>query len=458
MLEKILMPSPAGATADLTLGDGSRVAVMGGGPAGSFFSFFLLEEAQRVGLDLQVDIYEPRDFARPAPYGCNMCGGIVSESLVQLLATEGINLPTSVVQRGIDSYVMHTDLGSTFIKTPLHEKRIGAIHRGAGPRNMKDSKWHSFDGHLLSLATDKGARMVSGKVDQITWTDGHPQIKAQDGSPQTYDLLVVTTGVNTNALGLFDGSVSGYRPPGTTKTSIREYYLGQETIQKYLGNSMHVFLLDIPRLVFAAIIPKGDYVTVCLLGDDIDAALIKSFLDAPEVTGCMPPDWQWDKPDCQCAPRIIVAGAAHPYGDRLVFIGDCATTRLYKDGIGAAYRAAKIAATTAVFEGVSAQAFEKRYWPACQSMDRDNSIGKFMFTVTRQIQKRRFARKAVVRMTEREQAKEGRQLRMSTVLWDMFTGSQHYGDVFRRTLHPAFIARLTYELATSILPLGNSKK
>jgi len=33
---------------------------------------------------------------------------------------------------------------------------------------------------------------------------------------------------------------------------------------------MHVFLLDIPRLEFAAIIPKGDYATVCLLGEDIE--------------------------------------------------------------------------------------------------------------------------------------------------------------------------------------------
>ena len=87
----------------MRLGDGSRVAVIGGGPAGSFFSFFLLETASRVGLDVHVDIYEPKRYDQPGPGGCNMCGGIISESLVQLLATEGINLPSNVVQRGIDS-------------------------------------------------------------------------------------------------------------------------------------------------------------------------------------------------------------------------------------------------------------------------------------------------------------------------------------------------------------------
>jgi flavin-dependent dehydrogenase len=47
----------------LALDDGSRIGVVGGGPAGSFFSYFLLEMSRRVGLDVAVDIYEPRDFS-----------------------------------------------------------------------------------------------------------------------------------------------------------------------------------------------------------------------------------------------------------------------------------------------------------------------------------------------------------------------------------------------------------
>lgn len=82
---------------NLKLEDDSRIAVIGGGPAGSFFSYFLLDMAQRLGMKLQLDVYEPRDFATPGPSGCNMCGGIISESLVQALAIEGINLPPTVV-------------------------------------------------------------------------------------------------------------------------------------------------------------------------------------------------------------------------------------------------------------------------------------------------------------------------------------------------------------------------
>ena len=39
---------------------------------------------------------------------------------------------------------------------------------------------------------------------------------------------------------------------------------------------------------------------------------------------------------------------------------------------------------------------------------------------------------------------------MSHVLWDTFTGSAPYREIFLRTLHPAFLGRLVVELAASI--------
>ena len=62
--------------------DGSRIGVIGGGPAGSLFAYFALRFAEQMELRLSVDIYEPRDFTKPGSAGCNMCGGIVSETLV----------------------------------------------------------------------------------------------------------------------------------------------------------------------------------------------------------------------------------------------------------------------------------------------------------------------------------------------------------------------------------------
>jgi len=445
--------SRSGDRSALTLDDGSHVAVIGGGPAGSFFSYFLLEMTQRVGIDVQLDIYESRDFSSPGPAGCNMCGGIISESLVQAMAAEGINLPSEVVERGIDSYVLHMNEGDVRIETPLRERRIASVHRGAGPRGIKEMKWRSFDGYLLKLAVGMGAHLVRKRVEDVGWQDGRPQVRLPGSSPQAYDLLAVAVGVNTSTLKLFERLGWGYKLPQTTKTYICEFYLGQETVETCLGSSMHVFLLNLPRLEFAALIPKGDYVTVCLLGRGIDGPLVQSFLDASEVRRCLPPDWRVPADYCHCSPRINVRGAVRPFTDRIIFVGDCGVSRLYKDGIGAAYRTAKAAAVTAIFEGISTEDFRRHYWPICQALGRDNKIGKVVFTVTRLIQKTRCARRGVLRMVAREQRNQGRHRRMSMVLWDTFTGSAPYREVFLRTLHPSFLGRFLQDTVVGIWPL-----
>jgi len=439
---------------DLKLDDGSRIAVIGGGPAGSFFGYFLLAMAQRIGLDIHVDIYESRDFANPGPKGCNMCGGIISESLVQALAAEGIELPPTVVQRGIDSYFLHMDVGSVQIETLLHEKRIAAVYRGGGPKGTQNNEWGSFDGYLLDLAQEKGAQVVRDRVVEISFGDnGKPLIKAKQGHSQAYDLLTVAVGVNSPALKLFSEMGIGYKPPETTKTFICEYKLGEEKVGQHLGNAMHTFLLSIPRLEFAAIVPKGNYATACMLGYKIDKELVKAFFNSYAVKKNFPSDWESDESACQCAPRMNISAADPPFFDRLAFIGDAGVSRLYKDGIGAAYRTSKAAAKTVVFEGVSKEDFKKHFWPICKSIKNDNMLGKMVFMIVGLLKKAKFARRAILRMVSIEQKKEGSPRRMSTVLWDMFTGSAPYKEVLIRTLHPSFLANFMWNMAVALWPL-----
>ena len=427
------------------LTDGSRVGVIGGGPAGSFFSYFLLEMARRMGLQLELDVYEPRDFTVSGPGGCNMCGGIVSESLVQNLASEGIALPESVVQRTINSYALHMDVGSVSIATPLREKRIASVHRGGGPRGQAPRKFGGLDGYLLDLAVGRGANRLRKRVEGVEWEGERPKVRA-GGAAVAYDLLVVAVGVNSAVSKLFEGTGLPYKAPQTTKTYICEYCFGRDMIRREIGSTMHVFLLNLPRLEFAALVPKGEYVTLCLLGQDLDRELVRKFLDAQEVKEALPANWKQPDDFCHCSPKISVRSAALPFADRVVFIGDCGTTRLYKDGIGAAYRTAKAAAKTAVFKGVGAEDFRRHYWPVCRQIDRDNRIGKFVFAITRQIQTREFARRGVWRMVSKEQNHPGSQLRMSTILWDTFTGSAPYKSVLLRALHPGFWGPFLWEM------------
>jgi flavin-dependent dehydrogenase len=433
------------------LHDGSRIAVVGAGPAGSMFSYFLLSMAETMRLDVAVDIYEPRSFTHCGPAGCNHCGGIVSESLVQRFATEGIRLPADVVQRGIESYTLHMDVGDVEIATPLHEKRIAAIYRGNGPKDSQLLDTHSFDGYLVELAKQKGANVVPTLVTDVQRFDDHMSITCADKTGADYDLVVVASGINSRLLEMMETSTQEFARPDRTKTFICEFHLGRDLIRETFGPSMHVFLLDIPRLEFAALIPKGDYVTLCLLGDDIDEELMDRFFGSAEVRNCFPGN-VIPPHACHCYPRINTREARPVYGDRLVMIGDSGATRLFKDGIGAAYRTAKAAAKTVVFHGVDAASFEKHYAPLCRKISNDNKVGKFVFAVASLVQRARFARRGVLRMTVKEQQDQESARRMSSVLWDLFSGSASYTNVFLRTLHPAYIGSLIWNLLAGNAP------
>lgn len=450
----------------LRLEVGSRVAVVGGGPAGSFFSYFLLDMGRRAGLNLTVDIYEPRDFDAPGPAGCNMCGGVLYEALVQALAVEGINLPTSVVQRGIECNVLHLDAGSVEIRTPRHEKRIATTFRGGGPRGALGSPGESLDGYLLRAAVSKGARHVAERVSAVTRVageaaDGRVRIETQRGLAETYELVAVTAGVNTAILEHMRGMDRAYLPPRTAKLMVREYRLGQEAVSRYLGPAFHAFLLNIPGLDYGAIIPKGEYVTVCLLSShgSLTAEAMDAFLQDPAVKGLMPPDFSPAAHACHCGPRINVSGSARPFADRIVFIGDSGVSRLYKDGIGAAYRAAKIAAGTAIFQGISSDDFARHYLPFCRKMQADNRVGQLLFRAVGLMRRSGLARRTLLRMVTREQqAGSGAESGMSAVMWDMLTGGAPFADVLQRVLHPRFLVRWLANMAASLGNAGGAER
>ena len=427
---------------DVELVDGSRVAVIGGGPAGSLFSHFLLDMAKRVDVRLEVDLYEPRDYGKAGPQGCNMCGGVVSESLVQMLAIEGINLPGEVVQRSIDSYVLHTPGSRVAIRTPVDEMRIAALYRGAGPKGCASGEFRSLDGFRLDLARTSGASHMQAKVDDLGKDDdGFPLVTA-GGQMQRYDLVVGAVGVNSPALKLMEKLGLPYQPPRIAKAFLSEWKLGREEIARHMGHAMHVFLGDDKRIEFAALIPKGDYVTICVLGDDIDQTVIDTFMNTPEVKSVMPIDWDIRKVSCRCMPKINVGQAQGYFCDRVALIGDAGTTRLYKDGIGAAYRTAKACAMTVLYHGVRTGDFQRFYAPTCDGLEFDNRIGHWVFRSVGLMRVLPFLRRGMVGMTAAEQRPGISDKAMSMVLWDTFTGSNSYRSILGRSLTPRFLARL----------------
>ena len=431
---------------DMVLEDGSKIGVIGGGPSGTFFSIFALKMARMVGLDLEVTIFEPKDFSRQGAAGCNRCGGIISELLVQTLAVEGINLPPSVIQRGINTYNLHTQKGDVLIETPAQERTIASVYRGMGPKGSVLPDKESFDGFLLQQAVREGANHRPLRIDRVEYRNGKPVLFADGDTVMEADLVVGAVGVNSGSSKIFEEAGIGYRQPATTKTAIAEIALGEDLMAERFANSVHLFLLPIKNVKFAAMIPKSSYITLCILGKDLNREKIREFLSHPSVRSLIPED-RLEKLDCMCLPRMNIRAPSKPFADRMVICGDAGSTRLFKDGIGAAYVMGKTAAKTAVFDGISGDDFREFYLPAYRSLITDNRYGSFLFRVTDLYRKYGFLTTAMLEVVRAEQNDpEDTKKVFSSILWDMFTGNERYRTVFYR----AFDIRMKMSTAKEI--------
>lgn len=443
-------------TKNLELDDGACIAVVGGGPAGSFYAYFALDHAERFGLDISIDIIEAKDFNKCGPAGCNNCGGIVSEYLIQMLSAEGIVLPKEVVRKGIGTYTLHLEQGSTVIEAPVNEQRIASMYRGLGPKGCKPNGQKSFDDHLLELCKSKGANIINDRVTDMDHTLDGVIVRTKNQFEKKYDLVVGAVGLNQKTFSLFKKICPSFVSPKVTRTYICELQLERDVIDEYFGNSMHVFLLDMPNIKFGALIPKSNYVTLVLLGNNIDKDIATGFLNSPAVKKCFPPDADLDKMKaCNCFPYINVGMAKSAYNDRVLLIGDSATSKLYKNGIGAAYITAKAAANTTIFEGISKKHFKKYFMPTCRRLERDNSVGKFIFMITTIIQKTYFIKRAMLQLVIKEQKRNRPQRKLSSILWDTFTGSAPYTDIFIRFLNYKVLIPL---FGLSIKSIFNNKQ
>ncbi|ODS30862.1 MAG: putative geranylgeranyl reductase [Candidatus Scalindua rubra] len=434
---------------NLTLNDGGKIAVLGGGPAGSFFSIFALKLAKQIGKDIDLTIYEHKSFLNEGPSSCNMCAGVISESLVQLLAIEGICLKPPIVQRAIDTYCFQTISGDVLLNSPSLQRGIATVYRGGGPTSKSTSETNkkpesekiSFDDFLIDCAKKEGAKVENIKIDKVELNKDKPGIFSKGEKLFDADLVVGACGINAKTAKMFEELGIGYTHPSVIKAFQSEIHIGKSFVSSHFGNAIHIFLINQPDVKFAAITPKGSYVTVSMLGKDITKQTVIDFLNYPVVKDKFPDSWDIPDAFCRCVPKINVGAARHPFADRIVMIGDASSARLYKDGIGSAYLTAKAAANTAILYGVSEAEFYKYYYPTCRKINRDNFLGNLMFAFTDTINKTPIIREALLKLLRNEQKRPELGYKCSTILWDMFTGNERYTDIFIRAFNPGLLLR-----------------
>jgi flavin-dependent dehydrogenase len=430
---------------DMRLKDGSQIAIIGGGPAGCFFANFANRLAGQMGLNVSVTIFEWKHFDRAEKRGCNMSVGVLSENLLRKLDSVGISIPERCIQGEINEYhfITREDRISLHHPRPRHRPRIVTVFRGAGPAGSHFKEDVSFDNFMLTTAQENGAHIVHEEVKNVVLPE-RPEDKAtvvygDDARELQADLVVGAFGLNTPTMEVFEKMYFGYVPPRATRTCILETPINEDLTAKNKDRDViHVFALGTHDIEFASITPRGDYLTVAIVGKgDISTPQVKQFLNHPAVLKVLPGGEKILKSCCcVCFPRISISTPVQPYADRLVIIGDAGVSRSYKNGIESAFMVAQLTANTAFRRGVSKEAFRRGYYePARRIFTRDNLYAKVMFKLFNLFASREHHLSD--RMSYAKIHREGWvNQQINEGLWKLVTGDAPYREIFMELFNP----------------------
>jgi flavin-dependent dehydrogenase len=444
---------------ELTLRNGSKIAIIGGGPAGSFFAHFAQKLASQKGIDVSIVIFDGKDFLQAGPKGCNLCAGVIAESLNHKLREEGIFLPKKRIMNQVDGYCLHVTGEHLLLSRAESEKNtITTVFRGNGPRYSTFPEIISFDDFLLSWAQDRGAKVTSLPVWEVKLSEKkHEPVSLYFGKKEDLhefeaDLVVGAFGVNTYLMKKIQQLNFGYKPPSTLLTFGAEVKLGKEQVHRYFGNTIHVYMPKSKIIRYATVIPKGDYITVTLIGKkDATKDIFQEFLNLEEIKNKIP----LTKPHCFCYPRIAISPSKNPFTDRLVMIGDAAFSRHYKNGIESAFITAQLAAETAFYSGIDASSFSSLYYKKAKKLIiHDNTYGQFLFWINDIISSIPFLTKSHLSLARQKQDKDSSR-RIRSILWNMFTGNIPYRDIFKISMNLKF--QIALLLNTVRLPFKKMK-
>jgi len=348
------------------------------------------------------------------------------------METLDLTLSEEAVQTELRAYTIHLHGSKLRIEQPDPNRRIVTVYRGGGPCMSRTfDPTASFDNFLLGEACERGATHIQERVGKVTMRNNKVIVHTRTQTVDA-DFLVLATGVNSRPP---LAPEFGYRAPETAVMVQDEFRLppdwGDDQVSAFFG--------DMPGLMFGALIPKGRYLTVSLLGEGLRLDSVNEFADAHELShALLPPSGGL----CGCTPRIAVGPARHYYGPRWVAVGDAAATRLYKDGIGSAFNTSRVAMQTAFEYGISRKAFSKGYAPYCHKVCTDNRYGRLLFKLWQFSRRSPTLIGAWKNAVDLERSLPPEKQVHSRILWGMLTGDEPYRKLFWLSLTPGSLVNL----------------
>jgi flavin-dependent dehydrogenase len=452
------MKSPVPSTSLL---NGDRVAVVGGGPAGAFFAISLLREARQLDRKIEVVIVEKRrpsdpNFESFQCRGCNYCAGIISPRLNEVLVECDIAIPEEIVQERIEYVWIQGQWKNFRLRVPNHQ-RMYSVYRGSLP-GRRNGRPTGFDGFLLGEAMKEGARLEFGDVQGISYDASWMPVlalKALSGENVSLDasFVAIATGINPhygqdNSADALIASMKQLNPsfvPGRARRSlIFELDVGEDYLVRNMNREIYFIEYGSKQLALehTALIPKGRFLTVAIIGKCVDEAnlpqdsrrIIHEFLTLPQVARILP-GIAAAPYACICAPRMTVSTAASPFGDRFAVIGDAVGSRLNKDGLYSAQITASRLAHAVLHEGIDRRALARGYGRTVRWLVNDNRSGHIVFAVSRAA----FAMPVMSRIMYQAFAleykvRDERSRPLSGMLWKIASGTADYREVLREML------------------------
>ena len=435
----------------LRLKNNSKIAIIGGGPAGCFFANDAIQQAKKLGINIQITIFNSKDFSQRGPSGCNMSAAVIAGSLHAKLIRDGIVLPESIIRQEIKGYYFHTEEYGIELYKPDQTNRssIMAVYRGNGPLYSTHTESHSLDDFLLKHVINQGVSVISEPVLDLKLPSNladHATVifgKGGQHNRMEADLVVGAFGINSSITGKIEKLNFGYIPPKTIRTCQMEIPLDPAFIKRSFNDNIQVFALGIGPFRFASMVPKGNYVTVSLVGSrDLTSSDLFDFLNHPVVRKKLPHDWEMPEKFCMCLPKIVLSHATNPYTDRFVLVGDASISRIFKNGLESAYITSQLAAQAAFENGISSEDFARHYYkPARKLLAMDNRLGAVILAISDFITRQNWLVKARLSYVE---DKRGSWIanHLNALLWNMVTGDAPYHNILIQALHPLFQIKL----------------
>lgn len=447
----------------MVLKNGSRVSVVGGGPAGSFFAIHLLREAKKARRNITVTIIDKKIAQKPDKMlwelkGCNYCAGIISPRLHKELIKNGIKIPRELICEEFTHIWIHGLWKNFPLKIPEEEKMY-SLFRGTLPLDRKDTT-EGFDSFLLKKAEIEGAAIIAGEVQDIRYTRSKKPcltVMTPSGKISTIesDFVSVSTGINPwlNSVIEENRFFRSYQrinplftPPRVRPALIFELKPGRGYLRKYMNKEVYFIVSGSKklRLDHISLVPKGEYLTVTLVGERIDRAsfpeetrqIINEFLSLSHIQTILPHITLHNTPvACTCSPYMVAGPSKEPVGDRIAVVGDALGARFYRDGLFSAFVSAQALAKTVIHKGVNKKSLSDGYDRVVKWLEKDNRYGRLVNSLIQTALKSRILSRILYQTFATEMKfKKRDKWALGNVLWNIGSGAADYDRIFQQLI------------------------